>query len=125
MRVTRLLRGLVGIAVLLVACSDDDSSAPLPVELTCMATPVPPIFVAVPDPGESQYQCLDGWLIYSDSSCGPPTSPGCAMYGDGRCYKTCQTSYDCCGLDCATIPLFHGTDYSSESIKLCGAVWQP
>jgi hypothetical protein len=97
------------------ACASDDQHS------RCEAGPVDATLITNADPAENSYVCPDGYFRWADRSCGPPTSPGCAELGDGRCYKLCESSADCCELQCSTISLFDGNDTPSQSVDVCGA----
>jgi hypothetical protein len=106
MRLTVAFLAVALLGLVVAGCSANDESTPA--DEPCVATPV-----ADPD------YCPAGWYRYNDRACGPPPAQGCAQFGDGRCYKPCETDADCCDLRCDTIPIYGGSDASGMSVHLC------
>jgi hypothetical protein len=97
-----------------VACASDPGAS----DPACDAEPVEATIVLYPDINETSYVCSEGYFRHFDRSCGPPTAPGCATLGDGRCYKECNAHDDCCGLECTPVPIFDGNDFGI-AVNLC------
>jgi hypothetical protein len=117
MRVSIAFRAVALLGLVVAGCSAKDELTPA--DEPCVATPVAPALVTRPDPNENSYDCPTDWYKYDDTACGFPPSSGCTRFGDGRCYKPCETDADCCDLRCDTIPIYNGSDASSMRVHLC------
>jgi hypothetical protein len=70
-----------------------------------------------PPVGDDTPECAAGH-VYNDITCGPPPV-GCALIGDGLCYKLCESDADCCELHCRARRLVARGDTAMLTVMVC------